>query len=115
MKTYLQQSEDKLCPLLDRVAEQLHAPYMIYGAGSHTARLLPRLKQCGVFENCTGIIDNNKNLQGHFMGGIAIHSSSVLDASATCTVLISSFKAEQSIAKSLSVTPHTALQIYNDA
>lgn len=115
MKKYLQQSEDTLRPLLNKVAEQLHVPYMIYGAGSHTARLLPRLKQYGVFENCTGIIDNNKNLQGHSMGGLTIHPSSVLTAVGSCTVLISSFKAEHSIAMSLSATPHTALRIYRNA
>lgn len=65
MKKYLQQSEKKLHPLLNRVAKQLNAPYMIYGAGSHTARLLPRLNQSGLLKNCTGIIDNNKNLHGH--------------------------------------------------
>ena len=115
MKKYLQQSEDTFRPLLHRTVEQLHTPYMIYGAGSHTARLLPHLEHRGVLENCIGIVDNNKNLQGHSMGGIPIYPSSTLTLCVPCSVLISSFKAEQSIAKSLASERHAVVLFYNNA
>jgi len=75
-------------------------PTIIYGAGSHTARLLPQLQNrssCQV----VAIVDSNPNLIGKTMGRWTIQHSDELRNLPPYPVLVSSFRAQRAIAERL--------------
>ena len=75
-------------------------PIIIYGAGSHSARLIPHLeKMAGV--KIIAIVDSNQNLLGKQIGQWTIQSSSVIENSPEVPVLVSSFRSQHEIASSL--------------
>jgi SAM-dependent methyltransferase len=68
----------------------------IYGAGSHTARLLPALARRGdAALEC--LVDTNPNLQGRRMGGHVIASPAELARHPTVPVLVSSYRYQSEI------------------
>ena len=83
--------------LLHKVAGKLHAPFLIYGAGSHTARILPMLSADLRQLPVHAIIDNNPNLAGKQLGGIPIVSAAKLGDYPGRDILISSFRYETEI------------------
>lgn len=95
--TYLQGSQAALLAALKRIPQR---PFIIYGAGSHTARLLPQLEQ-DYGAQIAGVVDGNTNLKGKTIGRWTIEAPNVLEARPELAVLVSSFRSQNEIAKSL--------------
>lgn len=103
MDAYLAASEHNMQCAIDGIAAH-GGHFVIYGAGSHTARLLPRLGDAGLAGRIVGLVDNNRNLHGKTLGEHLIEPSSALAEHpeyAGTTVLVSSFAAQEAIAASL--------------
>ena len=97
MEVYKEQSQQKLDMALSRIPD---GPLIIYGAGSHTARLLTHLEkmsQCTI--HC--IVDNNPNLIGKKIGQWTVKTTSIIHQSPEIPVLISSFRSQDAIAFAL--------------
>ncbi len=79
-------------------------PLIIYGAGSHTARLIPLLEQMpGI--SIAAVVDSNPNLQGKPIGTQAstwtIEAPGWIEQRPELPVLVSSFRSQREIASSL--------------
>jgi FlaA1/EpsC-like NDP-sugar epimerase len=96
---------------LQRIANRSD-PFVIFGAGSHTARLLPQLEQLGVASRIIAIVDNNLNLWGKKLGNFIIQPCDFLTAMPGCTVLVSSFNAQNAIATQLAGR-HPTILLYD--
>ena len=97
MQNYVRISTERLHSLLHKVVSKLHAPFIIYGAGSHTARILPMLSDASRQFPILAIVDNNPNLVGKQVDGIPIVSSAKLSDYPDMETLISSFRYEKEI------------------
>jgi SAM-dependent methyltransferase len=75
-------------------------PLLIYGAGSHSARLLPHLEKMPDVQ-IVAVVDSNPNLLDKKIGQWTIQSPSVIEASPELPVLVSSFRSQHEIASSL--------------
>lgn len=73
---------------------------VIYGAGSHTARLLPRLLAAGE-SRLAGLVDSNPNLRGKHLGPLLIEAPEAFDRHPDSTIVVSSFRAQQTISDAL--------------
>jgi len=111
MDSYLAQSRRSLNAALARIAAQVSGPFLIYGAGSHTVRLLPELAERGLLNNIRGIVDGNPNLQGKYLAGQKIMPPSSLAEFHGMPVLVSSHKAQDAIARTLS-SQHPLILMY---
>jgi SAM-dependent methyltransferase len=99
-RDYLAQSEAMTRTALERIAACQAQELVIYGAGSHTARLLPRLLEAG--ENrLAGLVDGNPNLHGKMFGPLLIEAPDALDRHPAATVVVSSFRTQQAIGDAL--------------
>lgn len=96
-QAYVQDSHSTLLAALRRVP---HVPLVIYGAGSHTARLIPHLERTHA-KYLLAIVDSNPNLIGKQMGRWTIQSPEVLSSMAHASVLVSSFRSQNEIAANL--------------
>lgn len=114
MKNYLAASEAKLGPKLAALSPHLSSETIVYGAGSHTARLLPRLDQIGLLKHCVALVDKNPNLHNGTFGGLPVLSPDDLAKRPGCRILISSFRFEAEIAVTLKDLPNTVLTIYSE-
>lgn len=108
---YLNYSESTLEKGLQKIVD-CGAPFAIFGAGSHTARLLPRLEQLGLTAKILAVVDNNPNLRGKKLGNFMIQPSNFLVTLPACTVLISSFNAQGAIARELAGS-HPTILLYD--
>lgn len=97
LESYIDTSEALMREVLDRIAACPAREIAIYGAGSHTARLLPRLMDAGIAERIVTIVDNNPNLQGKTLGTFRIEPPETLERFPSATFLISSFRSQSSI------------------
>lgn len=95
---YLQVSSRTLDAALQRIPHM--QPIIIYGAGSHTARLLPHLETMPDVE-IASVVDNNPNLRGKHIGKLPILSPSIIANQPSTPVLVSSYQYQQEIATSL--------------
>lgn len=95
---YLAGSAKRLAQALQRVPEE---HFVLYGAGSHSARLLPAL-QPEQRQRVVAILDGNHNLHGKQFGTWAVEAPEALVGYLGMPVLISSFRSEQAIANALS-------------
>ena len=111
LSEYLSKSAAILESTLSRITSAIPERYLIYGAGSHTARLIPKLNQLGMEEGIVGVIDSNRNLHGKHIGKHAIYPPQFLDQCHGLPVLISSHKAQQVIANRLG-DKHPLLLMY---
>ena len=94
---YVQESNAQWALALAKIPT---GPLIVYGAGSHTARLLPALEQisgCAV----QAVVDSNPNLLGKTMGRWTIQSPDGIGQSPTVPVLVSSFRSQAAIAQAL--------------
>lgn len=116
MREYVTRSTERMQSLLRKVSGKLHAPFLIYGAGSHTARMLPMLSADPLQFPIHAIIDNNPNLAGKQLGGIPIVSAAKLGDYPDRDILISSFRYETEIKNSLAneKNERAVLTIYTD-
>jgi SAM-dependent methyltransferase len=114
LKPYLRDSSERLETALMKI-RGTQGPLIIFGAGSHTARLLPYLIQHGCSERVVAIVDNNDNLQGKKMGGWQISKpDTLLPRYPDATVLVSSYRSQQVIADALQQHyPNPILKIYS--
>jgi len=101
MHDYIAESERLLELALNTISNCDAEQFIIYGAGSHTARLLPKMADLGLQEKIVFLVDGNTNLQGKTMDGLAIHSPESLASNAAATVIVSSFRSQNAIAKML--------------
>lgn len=101
MTAYLDDSEAALAPRLDFLVRRMSRQTVIYGAGSHTARLLPKLEKIGALKNCVALADRNPNLHGASFGGLPVLAPEELLNRPDHDILISSFRFEGIIAAAL--------------
>lgn len=98
MQAYIHTSGSGLAQQWQRLhAEMAQGEVVIYGAGSHTARLLG-----GFPFGASGplaLLDGNANLQGKTMGGIPILAPTRLADFPRATVLVSSYHAREAISR----------------
>lgn len=107
---YIVNSKQRLTQALQRVEE---GPLIIYGAGSHTARLMPFLERksgCKV----QSIVDNNPNLIGKPMGRWTVQSPVTIRDTPEVPVLVSSFRSQNAIAAQLKRTTENPLVLMYD-
>ena len=88
---------------LARIAACPAEDLVIYGAGSHTARLLPRLQAAGE-RRLAGLVDSNPNLCGKRLGPLCIEVPEALDRYPHATIVVSSFRSQQPICDALQAT-----------
>lgn len=97
LATYIAQSQEQLERALKRIPA---GPLIVYGAGSHTARLLAHLEQipdCSVYS----IVDSNPNLTGKRMGRWTVQSPDSINDTPDIPILVSSFRSQNAIASQL--------------
>lgn len=93
LKSYVEQSEFHWKQAVEARINSIFDTFWIFGAGSHTAKLIGRYED--IFSKfCIGILNNNKNLHGVTMGNCTIVAPTELPRKQDVQVLISSFKAE---------------------
>ena len=110
---YLRQSQQTLEKALARLAACTAHQIVVYGAGSHTARLLPHLVRMGLGSRIVAIMDGNPNLHGQTFGSWRIEAPETMRSWPDATVVISSFRAQSSIAEALAQAfPNHVLQLY---
>lgn len=95
---YIDDSKQRLDNALLRIP---HEPLVIYGAGSHTARLLPHLERMTGRGTVVAVVDNNPNLLNKTIGQWVIQSPSIITSLPNTHILISSFRFQNEIATSL--------------
>jgi len=109
MQAYIEASQYQLNRALQRVPA---GPVIVYGAGSHTARLLARLERIPGCE-VQGIVDSNPNLEGKRMGRWTVHTPSSIEKTPDVAVLVSSFRSQEAIAANLRKTvPNPLILLY---
>jgi len=110
---YVRRSASALDAALARIDACQAKRIAIYGAGSHTARLLPQMLESGRGARVTKLVDSNPNLQGKSMGGFRIEAPESLDDDREAAILISSFRSQEGIAQVLSERfPNPLLRLY---
>ena len=105
LAAYIAQSQEKMEIALQQVPS---GPLIIYGAGSHTARLLQHLERkagCDVIS----IVDSNPNLAEKKIGRWTVKVPSTIHENPDIAVLISSFRSQNSIANQLRQTSSNPL------
>lgn len=109
MEIYREQSQEKLNLALTKIP---HDPLIIYGAGSHTARLIKIFENLKKFSIHT-IVDNNPNLIGKKIGKWTVQPTSIISHSPEIPVLVSSFRSQNAIATALQETvPNPIVLMY---
>lgn len=101
IKDYLYQSSIMMVSVMQTILSCKGQQFIIYGAGSHTARLLPQLREAGWAKKLICLVDGNTNLHGKVMDGLKIEPPEIVNEYPQATVIISSFRAEKSIEKML--------------
>ncbi|MBC5763634.1 class I SAM-dependent methyltransferase [Ramlibacter albus] len=109
MRRYLEVCGGRLDKALARVPAR---EMIVYGAGSHTARLLPQLgPRCGAQVRL--LADANPNLQGSRMGGSPIVAPAEIAKHPRLPVLVSSFRFQDEIEKQLAQRyPNELIKLY---
>ncbi|MCF8198591.1 MAG: class I SAM-dependent methyltransferase [Sulfuritalea sp.] len=100
IKDYIARSEAMTRAAVARITACPAKTMMIYGAGSHTARLLPRLIEAGE-SRLAGLVDSNPNLRGKRLGPLLIETPDALDRHPDATIVVSSFRSQQTISDAL--------------
>ena len=97
MDIYKQQSQRKLDLALNRIPA---GPLILYGAGSHTARLLAHLEKMSIC-NIHSIVDSNPNLVGKKLGRWTVKTTDDIHQTPEIPVLVSSYRSQNAIASAL--------------
>lgn len=92
MRKYVNDSNAKLALCFEQPIDK---SIILYGAGAHSARLLPELAERGI--HVQAIVDGNPNYHGETLGEILIEDPMVLADMPDIPVLISSFRSEAAI------------------
>lgn len=89
-------------------------PLIIYGAGSHTARLLAALDGSRTLASVAAIVDGNRNLQGRQIGQWTIEPPDFVQSRPGMPIVVSSFRSQSPIAGWLrSNAPNPVLTLYD--
>lgn len=104
---YLQGSARRWQAALARIP---HEPFVLYGAGSHSARLLSALS-AAQSERVLAVLDANPNLQGKTLGPWTVQPPTALADHPGAPVLISSYRSEHAIAAALAARYPNRLQL----
>ena len=94
---YLQACDTQVRAMLQQVPGR---EIIVWGAGSHSARILPLLRAVTGLRVCA-LVDNNPNLSGKTLGEWTIQPPSAISDLPTLPVLVSSFRAQNEIAHNL--------------
>jgi SAM-dependent methyltransferase len=97
MDRYIEQSHQQLILALKKIPA---GPLILFGAGSHSARLLGYLEKIPKCE-VNSIVDSNPNLVGKQMGRWTVKSTETINATPQIPVLVSSFRSQNAIASQL--------------
>lgn len=97
LQHYVAAGDAQVWALLERVPA---GNIIVWGAGSHSARILPLLKSVPGLQ-VRALVDSNPNLTGKNLGGIRIQSPDVLASLPALPVVVSSFRAQNEIAERL--------------
>ena len=109
MQKYIEACQHQLELALQRVPA---GPLLVFGAGSHTARLLTHLERISGCE-VQGIVDSNPNLEGKRMGRWTVRAPSSIQEAPDVAVLVSSFRSQEAIAAHLRNTvPNPLVLLY---
>lgn len=92
IKKYIYDSNSKLQCCFEKLIDK---NIILYGAGAHSARLLPQLNERGI--RVEMIVDSNPNYYGETLGGIEIKDPIALNDMSDIPILISSFRSESAI------------------
>lgn len=98
LDSYIRISEKVMSLMFDKIAHCPAKRLVIYGAGSHSARLLPRMEAAGISDRIIGIVDGNPNLLGQTIGRYEVCSPADMVRWPDATIVISSFGAQEAIA-----------------
>lgn len=97
LDAYVAAGQVQVKAILDRLPR---GDVIIWGAGSHSARLLPLLQgHAGL--RVRALVDANPNLQGKRLGGFTVQSPSILATMPELPVVVSSFRSQHDIAARL--------------
>lgn len=100
IEDYIVKSETMIQDALVRIIACPAKALVVYGAGSHTARLLPRLMEAGE-RRLAGLVDSNPNLHEKRLGPLLVEAPEALDRHPDATLVISSFRSQQAISDML--------------
>lgn len=93
MNEYLSNCKKKWSKALSNLPNQ---PFLIYGSGSHSARLLADLNEKQK-KNLITVVDGNVNLQGKKIGCWTVNPPNEISKYPKLPILISSYRSQQSI------------------
>ncbi len=109
---YIARSETMIQTAIARITACPAKSLVIYGAGSHTARLLPRLLESGE-TRLVGLVDGNPNLHGKHLGPLRIEAPAALGRYPEATIVVSAFRTQQAISDLLRTSsPNPVLTLY---
>jgi SAM-dependent methyltransferase len=114
LRDYLALSGQLMSQVIDAIVQCNAGQLVIYGAGSHSARLLPKMAAAGIAERIVGIADGNPNLRGKMLGRYQVCSPDKLEQWPDATIVVSSFGAQNAIAEFISQRfPNPILKLYS--
>ena len=110
---YVQRSAAAFDAALARLDTDAQKRVIVYGAGSHSARLLPALLARGWGSRLARLVDANPNLQGKALGPLRIEPPEALLEEPGTPVLVSSFRSQEAIAGALARRfPNPLVRLY---
>lgn len=114
LQDYLALSAQLMEQVIDTIMQCNTRQLVIYGAGSHSARLLPKMAAAGIAARIVGIVDGNPNLLGKMIGDYQVYSPADLVQWPDATIIISSFGAQDAIAEFIGKQfPNPILKLYS--
>ncbi len=113
LQQYAAQGRARLQQCLARIPE--NGPLVIYGAGAHTARILPMMVPA-MRGRIVAVVDGNPNLHGKQMGPFTINPPGALKQHPNATVVISSYRSQEVLANAVSSAwPNPVCRLYPGA
>lgn len=97
LDTYVNDCNKQVNAMLEKIP---NSEIIIYGAGSHSARILPLLAGIPTL-TINAIVDNNPNLTGKTLGTWEIQTPSLINTMPGVPILVSSFRLQNEIANAL--------------
>lgn len=97
LDTYVSDCNKQVTAMLEKIP---NGEIIIYGAGSHSARILPLLAGIPTL-TVNAIVDGNPNLTGKTLGAWEIQTPSLINTMPGVPILVSSFRSQNEIANAL--------------
>jgi SAM-dependent methyltransferase len=110
---YAAQGRARLQQCLARIPK--NGPLVIYGAGAHTARILPMMAPA-ISGRIVAVVDGNPNLHGKRIGPFPVNPPSALKQHPNATVVISSYRSQEALANAVASSwSNPVCRLYPDA